>query len=813
MMRRSFHFLGSCVACGLILVLLSSGLSGGPAPGALLDPWNGLYRTARKTAYAEHQAIRLAGLEAPVSVFRDVRGVPHIYASSDRDVVTALGFVTAQDRLFQMDFVPRVAAGRLSEVLGEGALRTDRFMREIGMEYGASGNARRIAAAGGIEAELAAWYCAGVNGFIDTLDPGDLPLEFRLLNYEPERCTLGQITRVLQFMSYDLTFRTDDAQYGSLRDNLGVADYSQLFPIHAAINAPIIPAERESSAPPRPVTRGDSGPSAQAVVDELAKDLAASKSFTGFGFELGRGSNNWAVAGSRSTTRAPILAGDMHLRVTLPAIWYEVHLVTPSMNVYGVTIPGAPLPIEAFNDRLAWAFTNTGSDQIDHVALQLDDTATRYVVDGEVQDFERVVDTIQVRGEDAVVDTLLYAEWGPVRLFDGEAVSLRWVGHDSSRTLRAVWGMMHAGGIEEFEDALRFWDSPMQNVLYGDVDGNIAIRSTGYLPIRRGGDGAGLLDGTKSGPVWTGRVAFEDLPYSRNPAQGFLASANQEPAGAWYPHYIGHDWRRSYRGIRINELLSGQDRHSVDDIGRYQSDVLAVQGRDFAALLSSNRCADETAERGRQMLISWDAETGLGSRETLLFDEWMKSLKNMTWDEAPFGRLKPYTAQLYRLLDGSIDAKWADRVSTPERELISDLMCMSLVDAVDAYDDHESTVWGDQHSIVFQHLLRTARFESLWRGPFSFPGYSETLSPGIGRTVTHSASWRVVVDLSTQPPTGYGVFPGGPSGNPLHEFYDSQIDAYLRFSHFRLENPTDPRHFDGPASIATLRLNPAPHED
>jgi penicillin amidase len=369
--------------------------------------------------------------------------------------------------------------------------------------------------------------------------------------------------------------------------------------------------------------------------------------------------------------------------------------------------------------------------------------------------------------------------------------------------------MLHALNLEEFEAGVRFWDSPMQNILYADVAGNIAIRSAGFLPIRRDGTGEGVADGSRGGSVWLGRVPFEELPYARNPEQGYLASANQEPAGAWYPHYVGHDWRRTYRALRINELMRGKDQHSVQDLMDYQADVLAVQGREFARLLRDVRCPDEGAEEVRSQLAAWNGTTTREDRTTRVFDAWMSSLSELTWDEPPFSVMRPYTAQLYRLLTGAISDKWVDQTETEGREEVSDLLCASLAIVGAGLDSDGPTAWGEDHTIMFYHLLQSGALSALSRGPFPFPGYSETLSPGGGRMVTHTASWRMVVDLSTIPPSGYGVYPGGASGNPLDDGYDDYLSAYLQFSHFVLENPQNPEHFADRPDITRLTLNPA----
>ncbi len=799
------------ISAGVAAVVLS-GLSGvgieTPAPGAFLDPHNGLYRTARSAVAAEQQNIVVVGVDGLVTIFRDERGVPHIFAESDRDAVVALGYSVAADRLFQMDFVARAASGRLAEVLGEGAVRTDRFMRSIGMDWGAEKNAARIDARPGIERDLVSWFCKGVNAYIEQLDDHDLPLEFRLLDFRPDRCSTLQVARVLQFMTYDLTFRTDEAAYSVLQASMPPEDYHELFPEHAPVNAPIIPRS-DHVAIDRPPVRRPVPAEWGSVVSRLATEHDAARRALGIGFEEGKGSNNWVISGGRSATGHPILAGDMHLRVTLPAIWYEAHLVTPDLNLYGVTVPGAPFLVEAFNDSLAWAFTNTGSDQIDHIALETNEEQTKYRVGGRWKSFEVVPDTIVVRGSAAVVDTLVYSEWGPVISDSRGALALRWVAHDSSRTLQALWGMGHAGGLEDFEAAIRTWDTPMQNIVYADVSGDIAIRSTGYLPIRSGGTGTGILEADREGDIWKGRVPFDELPYSRNPAQGFLASANQEPIGEAYPYYMGHDWRPVYRALRINELLSSKRIHTVEDAMSYQADVVAIHGRQLARRLGQVTCTDAKADQLRGELATWNGEMTLDSREPIAFDLLMNALERVAWDEEPFRIKRPHRAHLLRLLQGELDSKWADIASTAEVETVDALLCAALSDAKGQYEKESSTaVWGDVHHIVFRHLLSADPLEVLGRGPYSYPGWAETLSPGGGRLVTASASWRVVVDLSESPPRAHGVYPGGASGNPFSGNYAAQIPAYLSFEHYRLHNESNRDYFRTLERATTTTITP-----
>lgn len=802
MLRHVLVAVSTSLIAAVIVYVLGTPVGVVPALGLLLDPHDGLYRTARNAEHPVEETVTIPGLQGHVEVVRDERGVPHIFAESDRDAIMAFGYVVAQDRLFQMDFIPRVASGRLAEVMGEAALPTDRFLRKTGMELGAQRNLERIRNEASIEQQLLNWYIAGVNAYIDGLADEDLPLEFRLLGYRPERYTPLHVMRLIEYMTYDLSYHSDDAVFSELRSRLGEHAYRQLYPEHAPLYVPIIPSKSNGhNEASRAGTQTGAVRVTSQAQDILALRFRQQRAFAGSvaeGFIEGKGSNNWAVSGARSATGAPILAGDMHLSLSLPSLWYEIHLVTPSMNTYGVTLPGAPLPVEAFNDVLGWTFTNTGSDQIDHYALRLDSTGTRYWYEQEWRDLELVPDTIWVRGQEPVIDTLYYSHFGPVLKQGTSAVAIRWMGHEPSRLLAALWGMNRARSYREFEEAIRSWDSPMQNILYADKHGTIAIRSAGRLPIRKGGAAEGLLDGTTDDFEWVGRIPFEELPHAIDPEQGYLTSTNQEPTDSTYAYYLGYNWGSSYRSLRIDSLLSGKPRHSVDDMKRYQADVYAMQRDLFAPLLDTLQGLSPEAEELRAMLVAWDGNTTVDRPEPTVLYEFLRTLNELAWDEEVFrGSRAPTEMVLYRLLRNQPASLWLDVQSTSERETAGGLLRLALNRTADSLRAHYGTEvsawrWGDHHKVIFRHLTRSEALRPLWRGPMEYPGFIGTLSPAGELMTTHSASWRVVVDFSEQYPVGYGVYPGGASGNPMSRFYDLQVPAYVNFEYHLLRKPRTP---------------------
>ena len=777
-----------------------------PPVGDLLDPADGLYRTARRAELAGTRALRLDALDGPVTVVRDGRSVPHVFAESGRDAVLALGYVVAQDRLFQLDFVPRVAAGRMAAAFGADLVETDRFLRRTGMEWGAQRNWARIDAEDGVEEELLRAFADGVNAYLAPLNAADLPLEFRLLGYEPEPWTPLQTLRVLQYMAFNLSWSYDGADYGTLRERLGEAAYQALFPPYATVFAPMVPG----TGGQRP---GDPPPWGHAVADTgwAAASQRRSEAFLGPERDPppGKGSNGWVAGPARSTTGTALLANDVHLELSLPAVFYECHLVTPEMDVYGVTIPGAPLPVAAFNRRVAWGFTNADTDQIDHYRLHLDPDGTRYWFDGRWHAIEARPVEIEVLRGAAVPDTVRFSHWGPLVEPD---LAVQWTAHRPSRTLRALWGFAHADDLGAFEAALAQWDTPMQNVLVATADGDVAIRTAGHLPLRRDSTGAGLLDGSGRGGAWVGRVAFDALPVAANPTDGVLFTANQPPAGPPYPYYLNHDWRDGFRSIRLERLLTERDRHSPDDFARYQRDVHAVQRDLLVPLLGALPPQPASSERLRRLLRAWDGTASVDRPEPLVFDHVIGELERLAWDEFPGGRM-PSLSVLYWLLRDDPSSPWLDVRATPERETGPDLLGRALAAAADTLatrygSEPAAWRWGDHTGVVFQHLTRSEALAPLGRGPVEYPGFSRTLSPGGGRPTTHSAAWRVVVDFVGGETRAHGIYPGGQSGNPFSRFYDYHLPTYVAFEHFDLQTPRTPEAVEG--ATAVLRLAPTP---
>jgi penicillin amidase len=785
-----------------------------PALGDLLDPLDGVYRTARLADHQGNEQMSLKGLSQTVNIKRDHRGIPHIFAQNDADAVRAVGFVTAQDRLFQLDFLPRVAQGRLSEVLGKQTLDKDKFLRSTGMEWGARKNLASLKQTDPKQIQVLEWFAEGVNQYLDQVSEKDLPLEFRLLHYKPRRYQPLYTLLMLQYMNYDLSWKSDDIMYGRIRKAIGDSSFTALFPQFSTLYVPISP-EMKGITPQGRAVMGAANTTPSAMPKSQAADHleAMQRSLAGTileGYQDGKGSNNWAISGSHSNSNFPILAGDPHLKVTLPSIWYEMHVVTPTMNTYGVAVPGSPMPIIGFNSNMAWTFTNTDTDQIDYYQLTLDKAKKKYKYMDGWRDLTSVIDTIRVKGSADVIDTLRYAHWGTVIMDKGDAVAVQWTAHKPNGIMNAIWGFNHAQTFDEFQQALRHFDAPMQNCMYADRFGNIAVRSSGYLPIRKVSYAGGLLDGSSDAGEWIGRVPFEELPSSYNPDQGYLSSTNQQPAPADYPYYQRITWNDSFRSLRIDSLLRSKPKQEVEDMKRYQRDVHAVQFDLLKPFLMSDSLKNisSKAQNVRQSLLKWDGNTETNAVQPLLLDVLIKSLKLQTWDEFQTAWRKPELSTLMLMLQNQPQEKWFDVLNTPKKENGYDVLASALdatADSLSQRYQNGNTTWGAQHQIRFDHILEALK--ALGRGPFPFSGFANTLSPAKERVTKATASWRMIVDFDGGKPKGYGIFPGGASGNPFSRFYTANLSTYLNFDYYDLDRPQKPEEVYGSTSSLVLSPN------
>ena len=800
-------------------------IRGLPAIGPLLDPANGIWAVARHAELPASQEVAISGVTGEIDVRFDDRGVPHIFASTESDAYRALGWVHARDRLFQMELTQRAVAGTLTELLGARALPLDREARRQGLAVAAE--AKWAALDSGSQTKsLAESYMAGANAYVTGMSAAELPIEYRLLGRTPRVFEPQDMFYLLARMSLTLAWQDSELERGAIEALVGEAATEALFPVNAPIQEPIEPVPGRKAARygvvqfPAPHRAN-----AQAVVEarrwmETRRLFSSAEQLTRG--EAVVGSNNWAVAPSRSASGHALLAGDPHLQLTLPSIWYEAHLVVPGvLDVYGVTLPLAPLVPIGFNRDVAWTATNAGADVMDFYRETVDDTTTptRYQVDGEWRALTAKVELYRDPSGNVVgTDTLYRTHRGPMLRSPIGFVSMRWTALEISNEGDALRRAATATSAADFYDAMKDFRAPAQNFLAADRGGHIGIRSTGRYPLRPGnGRGDKVFDGSVSASDWTGDWELGQYPQSMDPAQGYLASANQQPVDpSVRPGYLGWDWPSPWRAMRINEILRADDRMTPEKMRLAHTDPTS----EFTGqLLTHTRAAveragmrgtvTEAASLAMEYLDRWDGRFDVDSRGAVLFDQLNSALTRRTWDEfVPPGESRriatPSAAMLVRLMQDEGSVWWDDRSTTDIIERRDDVLLASLSDAwttarTQFGNDPAAWRWGTVHRMTVNHLLRLPGFGRDSLEVQSGPG---TLSPSESGG-TFGASWRFVVELGPEI-SAWGTYPGGQSGNPLSTRYADRIGQWQRGELSPLRLPRTAT--DLPDSLVASRL-------
>ncbi|MEO8637235.1 MAG: penicillin acylase family protein [Gemmatimonadales bacterium] len=779
-----------CAGLTLVAVLWLSLLPPAPLPpiGAFLDPVHGVWTVARTAELPAVAHERIPRLAAPVSVRYDTRSVPHIVAANQLDAIRALGFVVARDRQFQLELQARAGAGTLTALVGAAALPLDRETRRLGLPDAAE---RRFAALADTAwtRRLLEAYADGVNAWLDASSAK--PLEYHLLGRTPARWRPLDAMYFFGRMGWTLAYSDLEELQEFARAAVGAAAADQLFPRNSPLQVPIQP--NGLSAP-----RAMHAPLATAEdIHRAAGTNACAGSCAPAGGDDAIGSNNWAVAPGRTRDGHALLAGDPHLELSLPSIWYEAHLIVPdSLDVYGVTIPGAPGIILGFNRDVAWSFTNAEADVLDRYSEVVDDplVPTHYRVDGAWRPLRlRLERYLDANAKLIGVDTLRFTHRGPLRrAADSSWQSVRWTVLESGDEFGAISSAARARTVAEWLDRMTGWRAPAQNMVVADRHGTIAIRTTGRFPLRPGDRGDLVQTGDTSASDWLGDWTISQLPQSVNPSQGFLASANQQPTDpAVDPRYLGANWYSPWRALRINELLAADSGVTPDDMRRFQTDPVSAAAERFVPALlaaAARYPARDSLAQAVALLAKWDLRFTRENSGAVLFEESIRQLQSQLWDELGDGPAGTPGLVIAWSLLREPNSRWWDDHHTPVVEdrdqLLANVLVAAYRQTVLTYGAPEAGGWRwDQirHSNI-HHLLGIPALSAL---DIPMQGGATTLSPSSGRG-GFGASWRMVVELGPQV-RGWGIYPGGQSGNPsstryldrLPRWRDGELDTLL----------------------------------
>jgi len=777
----------------------------------LLSPSHGFWQNI-ESDQPDPQSLEIPGLKSPVEIAFDSLMIPHIFAQNDEDLYYAQGYITAMHRLWQMEFQTHAAAGRISEIIpGEATLDYDRKQRRLGMVYGAE-NALKSMMANDTAKMMVEQYTAGINAYIESLGDADLPFEYKLLNYKPEPWTPLKCGLLLKSMAQTLNMGDKDIEVTNALKRWGIDVVNQLYPDDEGVGEPIVSRPNDWKFNP---VRFDSIPLAvppQLIPPKVVGVKKRDK------IDPTTGSNNWAVSGSKTATGAPILCNDPHLRLTLPSIWYAIHLHSPSVNVMGVSLPGSPAVIIGFNDSIAWGVTNAQRDLVDWFAISFENQKKdSYRVDGAYQPTTKKIEEIKVRGAASFYDTVVYTQYGPITYDekfhadeDLNGYAFRWVAHDPSEELMTFYRLNRGRNHRDYMKALNHYSSPAQNFVFASVQGDVAMRIQGKFPVRRKNEGRFVLNGEDSRQAWQAFVPNEHQVMEKNPLRGFVSSANQYHADPTYPYYLTATHYEAYRNRRINQVLATSSKITVDDMMKLQNDNYNLKAEEslpyFLAMVDSMQLnADE--QEAIDVLRKWDYYNQRESAGAVYYEAWWDNLLPLVWDEMQNDSVDLYTPTTYqtiKLLKTVPAHPFFDVASTPAketaRELIRQSFKLGVQDVVKWKTAHSGTVaWGKYKDAVVSHLLPPMKALSY---QVDAGGNHDIVN---AHSRTHGPSWRMIVSLEKTGMKAFAVYPGGQSGNPGSMFYGNMIGRWTNGQYYQLQFPKSVSEL----SFGKITLTPA----
>jgi penicillin G amidase len=775
-------------------------------------------------------AAMVAGLSAPIDIIRDADAIPHVFATTKADALFGLGYVHAQDRLWQMELQRRIGHGRLSEVLGAAAIPQDRFLRTVG--FGRAAKSAWASTPEWAKQQIDA-YVAGVNAFISTHRGSRLPPEFSLLRFEPEPWSGADVVVWVKMMAWDLSA---NYAFELLRHDLAAAvgreRMAQLMPAYPLEGLSILPGRpgdaiesggssgsgglsenpTQPTHPTYPAHPVGAPPSwVAAFAAGLSSGDATVRAFLAGGARSeGLGSNNWVIDGTLSASGKPMLANDPHLSARLPSTWYLAHVSGGDLEMIGATLPGAPAVALGRNRYIAWGATNVGADVEDLYREKLNEAGTHAEFRGAQEPLTIIPETIIVKGAEPVRINVRVTRHGPL-VSDAinannaaskaepkpaplEPLAFRWTALDSDdSTVASFIKLNEARDWTQFTDALRTFLSPSQNFVYGDIDGHIGYYAPGRIPMRASGDGSLPAEGWSGNAEWTGWIPFDELPHLYDPPEHFIITANHRPAPPSYPHLLGLEWPEPYRAQRIHDLLDAarleaQRRGSgltADDFARMQADTLSLHAKALLPLLLAHARPDGgPAAQAVELLKQWDGASGPDSAGAALFGAWFHYLAAALAGDDLGAVLADRYAERFTFVTRFVartltanDTTWCDDKSTAAPETCDDTVTGALRTAIADLTrrlgaDMTRWRWDGVHRAIFPHQGLDA---------------VKALRPILSRSVPNGGDWSTVnvAPAAAEAPYDQKQLPGYREIIDLSPANDSRfLDAVGQSGHF-----------------------------
>lgn len=737
--------------------------------------------------------LQVAGLQKPVFVTFDRWGVPHVSADGEHDLFLAAGFLTARDRLWQMDRLRRTALGTWAELAGEAAVQDDYQARLLG--FGKQAQAAYASTPPDLKAVCEA-YAAGVNAHIAWLrkHPDSMPVEYRRIGCTPRPWRPVDCLAFGRAMSFALSADLEmDLVMGRLALALGVQNLASLLSGHPTDPITITDAGPLSRCPPEAFAQ---------ATEEITAALDSWKGTLGIHGFL-PGSNNWVVHGSRTASGYPMVANDPHLGLENPSIWHEMHLQCPTYNVIGCTFPGAPVILIGHNAHLAWGVTTTGYDVSDLYIEMLDPKdSKRYLHKGQSLPIEEERVNMRYKTDSGmktaqrVIRRTLH---GPV-VYDalpGLLITFRWTGFKPSNEMFAFYRLNKAADVHEFHDALEFFRVGAQNFVCADDQGNILYFAPGDVPIRKGTPYL-PLDGSSGGSEWTGYIPYSELPHALNPAKDYVATANNRPAPTSYPYYIGRFFDTGFRARRISDRIEQGGKLTLEDMQSIQADVYSLPGQVTKPILVSlarsrpDLLTPET-QAALKEVENWDNQCETDRVGATIFHKWLRFMAKRVVEPRMPEEVKEFagTPDIILAIIASPahggGADWFDDPKTPERETPEQVAAAALGDAVAELTRQfgpsmAQWQWGRIHQVTFSH----PQFPDLSLGPFPRRGSIDTVDSAhaglLGQRFDTGGgpSLRFRAEVIPGAIRAFNVIPGGQTSDPGSPHYRDQLPLWLQ---------------------------------
>jgi len=789
--------------------------------------------------------IQVTGLNAKVDVYRDAMGIPHIYANTAHDLFFAQGYVHAQDRFWQMDFWRHVGAGELSEMFGAGQIETDTFLKTLGWKKTAEAEWEQLSPES--KAILQA-YVDGVNAYIKDKEATELSLEYAILglpilspDYVIEEWTPVNSLTWGKAMAWDLRGNMgEEIERAVLLKTLTPAQIKQLFPEYPQDHPVIVNKIGDGNANIKQDFANDFDFSSLPL-DEVQRNASLLDLVLG-DWNDGIGSNSWAISGKLTDSGMPYLANDPHLGIQMPSIWYQVGLHCIEKNnecpfqVTGFSFAGVPGVIIGHNDKIAWGFTNVGPDVMDlYIEKVNPENPNQYEVNGEWVEFESYEETLYPVGGEAVTITVRSTRHGPVisesygplknegepddkefvpfkeragvELPENYVIALKWTALTPSTPFEAIWGFNKAENWQEFREAAKNFHVPPQNLLYADVEGNIGYQMPGDIPIRKNGDGTLPVPGWTDDYEWTGFIPFEELPYTFNPAEGYIVTANNQVPPRDYPYLVTYDWDYGFRANRIlNMIQNAPAKIDIAYLQQMQGDSYDANAEVFIPIMQTVdwRFPKPNEAIAFDMLSDWDYQGRIDSTPAAVFNAfWRAFLINTFNDDMPEERYYPdggsrWNEIMRTMAQNPNDPFWDDKTTKDVVETMPDIMKKSFSDGVAELEsifgkDISTWKWGDMHASTFRNgtLGESGIFliEDLFnRGPFPTSG-GEAIVNATGWSVRdgYETNWlpsmRMIVDLGNLN-NSLTVHTTGQSGHAYHPHYDDMAPLWANINYY-----------------------------